>query len=399
MKKILVSFIILCVAVNVYGQTKMQGTIKPGSNPGTIDIYVKPSATFSQKDEAMSFALAIPATVQPAPSIGTSGTTANGTGLVDGMTGLQPNFISNSLGSTLREVVTSVETINTVSYYVYTFIFAGTALSNHDWTTDAEQKLFTIAFNGCTTNCSVGSIKLVNLPNGGVTKNAYWYFQPNTVGDITNYPAPFYANPLSGIPNNGGSNNGSALSTLDLASAVILPLKLLSFNATVNNCSVSLSWQTARESNFAYYIVERSETSIGYREVGRITTTPGASQSYTYIDNSAPIGTVYYRIRFVDNDGSSTYSSVKEVGLNCTGKNNVLVYPNPTKGVINIILPVGFGNAKVRVLNAEGKEVASDNSSVLNRSVNIKGLPNGSYFIETIKDDKIYSSTKIILQH
>jgi hypothetical protein len=397
MKKILISFIVLCVVANINGQTKMQATIKPGSDPGTIDIYVKPSATFSQKDEAMTFALAIPASVQPGPSIGTSGTAVNSTGLVTGITGLQPNFLVNNLGSTLREVVTSVETINAASYYIYTFIFAGTALTNHDWTADAEQKLFTIAFNGCTSNCNAGAIKLVSMPNGGSTKNAYWYFQSNTVGDITNYPAPFYANPMSGNPNNGGSSNGSALSTLDLATAVILPLKLISFNASTNNCNVSLSWQTAQESSFAYYVVERGETNIAFGEVGRVNTSATTSKSYNFTDNSAPLGIVYYRLRFVNNDGSFTYSAVKEVNLNCTGRNNVLVYPNPTKGVINISLPRGFESATIKVLNMLGEVITLDESGLSNRSVNVKNLFNGSYIVQVINNSIITNNVKVTL--
>ena len=84
-------FLFFHLTFNSYGQT-MQATIKPGITPSTIDIYLKPSSSFSQKDEAMTFVLAIPANVLPVPSMGSSGVTSNTTGAVTGITGFSPIF-------------------------------------------------------------------------------------------------------------------------------------------------------------------------------------------------------------------------------------------------------------------------------------------------------------------
>jgi hypothetical protein len=211
MKKIFLP-LFLIAAVHALGQLKMQGTLKPGATTNTVDIYLMPSISFAARDEAMTFVLAVPATALPAPSIGTSGVTANGTGPVAGITGLRPNVVVNNLGCPQREVVTSQETINGTLHYVYTFIFAGTAGAVHNWTAGTEQLLFSIAFEGCTSNCDFSSVKLVNLPSGGTGQIAYWYFQANTVSDLTNYASPFYANVNTASLVNGGSNNGSRLS-------------------------------------------------------------------------------------------------------------------------------------------------------------------------------------------
>src|SRR5437867_2934610 len=119
MKKIFLSLLIIAFAVNVYSQITVQGTIKRGSTPRTVDIYAKPSASFSQKDEAMLFALAIPATVLPAPSLGSSGVTQNSTGLISGISGIQPSVLLNNFGATQREVITSLENINGKPHYLY----------------------------------------------------------------------------------------------------------------------------------------------------------------------------------------------------------------------------------------------------------------------------------------
>jgi hypothetical protein len=225
MKKILF-FLLLFAIANSYSRPSVQATLKPGSDANTIEIWLKPSATFSQKDESMSLALAIPASLKTIPTLGSAGKTANSKGLVYGTSGLRPNFLINNLGATSREVVVTSEAINGAAHYVYTFLFAGTASSEHNWTAGEEQLIFRIAFEGCATNCNLKELKLVNLPKGGSTGNAYWYFQSNTLGDITNYVSPFYANSNTGALKNGGSTNGSALSVIGLADANQSPGKL-----------------------------------------------------------------------------------------------------------------------------------------------------------------------------
>src|SRR5207249_194732 len=152
-----------------------------------------------------------------------------------------------------KEVITSLENIYGVPHYLYIFIIAGTASTNHDWTAHVEQKLFSVQFNGCTAGCG-SSVKMVNIPNGGSTQQAYWYFQPNTVGDITFYDAPFYDNPEA-VAIIGGGPGGPAPSYIELSN-VILPVKLSSFDVAEKGCMVSLTWQVAEETNLAYYSIE-----------------------------------------------------------------------------------------------------------------------------------------------
>ncbi len=219
LSKSLVAGFMLFSALGASAQT-MQGSLRKGSSPRTVDIYLKPSETFSQRDESMTFVLAVPATVTPAPTLGSAGVTANTTGPVTGIAGLQPSFLEVNLGSTSREVVVSKQTIDEVPYYIYTFIFAGTANTKHNWTKGVEQKMFSIQFNGCTSECDPTKALLVNLPSGGAQGSAYWYFQSNTLGDITNYKAPFYKNEQSKTPLNGNSPNGAKLSYVGTAEQV-----------------------------------------------------------------------------------------------------------------------------------------------------------------------------------
>jgi hypothetical protein len=395
--KYILPFLYLLLFYNSYSQTTMQATIKRGEGPMVVDIYLKPSATFSQKDEGMNLAIAIPATIAPTPS-GASGTTLNGTGPVSGISGLQPDFLINNLGSVNRSVVVSTESINGAAHYIYTFVFANTAPLNHDWTANEEQLIFRISFAGCTLNCSSMGMKLVNLPNGGTTNQANWYFQPNTLGDITNYPSPFYSNPNTLSPVNDGSSDGSALSYIELNN--ILPVNFQAFNVLSNQCNVNLSWEVTQEANFAYYGVERSINAIDYIEAGRVnaSNSNAAIKVYNFTDERSPAGRFFYRIRQVDKDGTFTYSIVKEVTLHCRGKYSVLIYPTLSKGNLHVILPPGFEGAEINIINAVGEKVAKDGSNGLNRSINIQKLTNGTYVVQVIHNNKISENVKVVLQ-
>lgn len=289
----------------------MQASLRAGNTPRTVDIYLKASETFSQKDESMTFVLAVPENGSAAPTLGSSGVSTNGKGAVTGIAGLQPNFLENNLGSTSREVFVSKQTINDKTYFVYTFIFAGTATNNHNWTKNVEQKMFSIQFNGCTTDCNPGEILLVNLPNGGQKGTDYWYFQANTLGDITNYRTPFYKSEKSKRILNGESVNGSKLSY-----------------------------------------------------VGAEQKVEAANSAEAKLDAKAMVS----------------------------------VFPTVTSGQLTVKLPLGSEASTVSVFSTGGKEVLNNVSKSLNRSINLSGLAAGTYYVNVINNDKVVSTTKVVLQ-
>ncbi len=405
MKRLCLSILTTLAVFTGMAQT-MQATIKRGPTPRTIDIYVKSSASFSQRDENMTLVLAFPTTVTPAPvgavatpnpGVTSSGPTPNTLGPVTGISGLQPTFLVNNLGSTSREVVISTQTINGTPYYLMTFIFANTATAAHSWVANEEQRIFSIQFNGCTANCDPATELLVNMPGGGAQGSAYWYFQSNVLGDITNYQAPFYQNPESTPPVNGGSSD--ALSYIGLANPVSLPIKLASFDLNPNGCAVNMRWEAAEEINAGFYGIERSTDATNFVEVGQLVATNSrAAKTYSFSDNGASAGKIYYRLRMVDRDGKFTYSPVREISLNCSGKNSVQVYPTVTTGQVTVKLPQGFENASIAVYNSVGTQVISEISKTPFRTLNLKSFASGTYFVRIINDGAVVMTSKVLLQ-
>ncbi len=401
MKKLFLFVFVILVILPLFGQITMQGTIKRGNMPNAVDIYLKPFASFTQKDEQMNLTLAIPAGITPAPALGSAGVTLNGTGPENGITGLQPKFLTNNLGTLQREVVVSKENIEGQPHYIYTFIFATTAQSDHVWKGGEEQLVFSVSFENCTAGCEeFNAFKLVSLPNGGASQQSYWYFQVNTLGDITNYSEPFYENPNAETAKNGGSIDGSALSYIQLSIPIVVPVKLVSFIAENRQCNSRLSWQVANEINLTYYAIERSNNSIEFTEVGRVPSSSqnAATKSYRYNDNDiSNIKNLFYRLRMVDKDEKFEYSPIKQVSLNCPEKVAISVYPTLSNGLVNIKLSSGLEQSTIRITNSLGQEIIVNESKGFSRILNLKNFVNGVYFLQIVHNGKILDNFKIIL--
>jgi hypothetical protein len=119
----------------------------------------------------------------------------------------------------------------------------------------------------------------------------------------------------------------------------IIPVELTSFTATVTPNSVSLSWQTATETNNSGFEIERSlipnpfskgegafET-IGFVPGFGTTTEP---KSYSLTDENLSAGKYQYRLKQIDFDGTFEYSNTIEVEINSPTEFSLEQnYPNP----------------------------------------------------------------------
>jgi hypothetical protein len=159
-----------------------------------------------------------------------------------------------------------------------------------------------------------------------------------------------------------------------------LPVELTAFSARRQPAGVALNWRTASEKNSARFEVQRSLNGETFATVATVAAAGTSSQplAYTALDRAAPQGLLYYRLRQVDTDGTASLSPVVTVAA---GKGDVVLYPNPARETLNIII-IAEGATAYRVLTQLGQPVLTGTIEAGAPAVNVSKLAPGVYHFE-----------------
>lgn len=183
--------------------------------------------------------------------------------------------------------------------------------------------------------------------------------------------------------------------TAATGSAVVsstLPVKLLSFTAKASAERVVLNWATAQEINSALFAVERSADGAVYNTIATLAAAGNSNNEvrYSYTDRLPFTGKIYYRLKQVDADGKTTYSSVATV--NATGQTTGLrVYPNPVNDQFRMTLPAA-GEGLLSVSDSKGVQLIQQKITD-GQAVNSSRLSRGVYFLRVEVKGRIYQTT------
>ncbi len=193
-----------------------------------------------------------------------------------------------------------------------------------------------------TSICLGESIDL--YATGGATNNYTWSPATN-LNSTTN-------DTVTSVPPSIGSYTYTAVSTSvnalcpatmnDFTFTVdpcLLPVELISFNATYQSDKVTLNWVTASEINNDYFTIQRSINGIDWEDLEVINGAGNSSESLSYVtsDEYPYSGVSYYRLKQTNFEGEFDYSEVRSVEIERLGNSQVGIYPNPTEREIKII--------------------------------------------------------------
>lgn len=180
----------------------------------------------------------------------------------------------------------------------------------------------------------------------------------------------------------GGEGDGWASQYLPLSP---LPLNLLSFKGYADEQQHYLEWTTALEINTAYFDVQRSANGAGYVSLGTLPAAGNSTepQHYKYLDNKPLPGNNFYRLRMVDADGTTSYSSVVLLHKNEHAA-ALWIYPNPAATVLNIQLSeMPHHEVQMEVLDTRARLVlqhtAKNHEALM--SLDISRLTPGIYYL------------------
>ncbi|MDQ2864115.1 MAG: hypothetical protein M3R50_10820, partial [Bacteroidota bacterium] len=182
------------------------------------------------------------------------------------------------------------------------------------------------------------------------TENNYQYLDNNAPSGSLQYRLKMF--------NKDGSTTYSDFS--------VLPVSFISasFKGRLSDKTVLLNWATSSENNNAYFEVLRSADGISFQSIGKVpgNLTTSIEHQYSFTDNNPNSGTNYYKLRQVDIDGNFTYSNI--IILKNNASSNFSISPNPAKSNIIVTHPVGDQQSFIRLVQADGKVVFTQNISV-----------------------------------
>ena len=175
-------------------------------------------------------------------------------------------------------------------------------------------------------------------------------------------PCDFNGFPTPSMPVRGNIGASEAR-----VSSAPLPVLLTHFTATRQGTGALLRWGTATEQSNAYFMVECSLNGQTFTGLSQILGRGNSArpQSYEFVDGQAgsyPGQVVYYRLRQVDVNGTTTFSPVCALSgllapLDLAGA--LQVFPNPAASFGSTVVINGAQSTPVQMLDVQGHVVAS----------------------------------------
>ena len=271
-------------------------------------------------------------------------------------------------------------------------------------TVDASNSIQLRGEYGMSTTSNVFTAPTITLIESNNTSSGT-YFATTFNCDINNFSAS--ACNLDGTSthnlNDGGIDGTDCQSgaTNTPACLTVLPVDLVSFSLVERNDYLIFNWESGEEINFSHYDLQESEDKATFNT---ILTVEGQGRNSIYQSSriERKEGIRYYRLKLIDLDNSVEYhnkilsSSLSEHSV------NVEIYPNPVTGI-----------DKVYVKNLKAKPTIvslydMDGRKLMTRAITDKyesyldlnqlGLSKGSYIIEVVMENKIFTEKLVIIE-
>ncbi len=197
-----------------------------------------------------------------------------------------------------------------------------------------------------------------------------------------------------------------------------LPIIFSSISALqIGPSTVELTWTTETEvNNFGFYVERKTAGQANFAELpgsfipGQGTTT--TPHSYSYVDSSSPGGTIHYRVRQVDLDGTPHYSETVEVSVATEVRRHDLPgfsltqnYPNPfnPSTTIEFTVPATLWTT-LEVFNVLGEPVRELFSGIAEAgkhyriALTARGLASGMYIYQLTCGSSVFTKKLVVLK-
>ncbi len=173
-------------------------------------------------------------------------------------------------------------------------------------------------------------------------------------------------------------------------SIFVLPIKLTSFNARLNNNTAVIKWDIAAAEDGANFDLQRSLNGTSFTTIATIQGDNIKTQ-FAYNDALPATGKFYYRLQMTDKNGKITYSNILflQSGSN---KPEITLYPNPVYKGERIQLSLQNIVARATEITSNSGQVIYSSKNSITGSTGITlpaSIASGVYFIKIFTDDNV----------
>jgi hypothetical protein len=184
-----------------------------------------------------------------------------------------------------------------------------------------------------------------------------------------------------------------------ITGGVVVPVRFTKLEGNAGaGCTYELKWETEQEQQIDRYEVEYSSDGIQFNMAGTVMASVAANGRYQYNYGNAGGILLYFRIKSINQNGSTVYSPVITVNPACGNAFSVSLSPNPVDNLLKIsIQQPAAGKVMIRLLNSTGQllRYAQPNFTAgINTFTwqDMQKFPGGTYLVQIQNEEgKIFS--------
>ena len=160
------------------------------------------------------------------------------------------------------------------------------------------------------------------------------------------------------------------------------PYQLISFTGAKDNAGIGLQWKTANEGNFTGFTLQKRS---GTQWLDIDSQQSNGSGTYSYTDVKPSLGLNTYRLLQNGITGNITYSNPVVVDYTNLSSNGAMsIFPNPTRGDLNIYVNLPACTYNMRIYNSFGGLMKQRSLSGTNWVEDVTTYYAGTYVVEVI---------------
>lgn len=193
---------------------------------------------------------------------------------------------------------------------------------------------------------------------------------------------------LATVPDQRGTNNATLTNfaltgstsnfVAQKAALVVLPVTYLSFTTQRQGSQVLLQWSTAQEQNTSGFTVQHSTDNQTWNNIAGL---PASGYSndvrrYSYVHTTPAAGTNLYRLLLTDQDGKTSYSTIRTVSFNSTAADRLSYAITGTEVRVQLSLP-----SRVTLYSLDGKKMVQKVLPAGQQSINVSHVARGIYLL------------------